>query len=239
VLIDGLPAARVGDSCFCVGEPDTIATGSTGVFIGGQPAARKEDLTAHGGKITSGSMTVLIGEKKIPRVLQKIKELSPEEKTRMINEAIERSIALLERKLELLEQNDFDTLEAFKKWFGKEDEESRWIILERISKVLKVNKKLMVNNFIERNDEKSKTKYAEIYPDDESFKLFLGDRFWDTSTTGKDSRSGVLVHELSHSISVGGTFDYACGEKDCLKLAKDDPSDALYNADSFEYFIEV
>jgi uncharacterized Zn-binding protein involved in type VI secretion len=61
VLIGGLPAARVGDMCVCVGPPDVIALGSFTVLIGGQPAARMGDMTAHGGAIVLGCPTVLIG----------------------------------------------------------------------------------------------------------------------------------------------------------------------------------
>jgi uncharacterized Zn-binding protein involved in type VI secretion len=61
VLIGGLPAARVGDMCVCVGPPDVIALGSFTVLIQGMPAARMGDLTAHGGTIVLGYPTVLIG----------------------------------------------------------------------------------------------------------------------------------------------------------------------------------
>ena len=61
VLIGGLPAARVGDICFCVGPPDSIVKGSGTVMIGGQPAARLGDTTAHGGKVVFGLPTVIIG----------------------------------------------------------------------------------------------------------------------------------------------------------------------------------
>ena len=40
VLIGGLPAAVVGDSCVCTGPPDSIIKGSATVLIGGKPAAR-------------------------------------------------------------------------------------------------------------------------------------------------------------------------------------------------------
>jgi uncharacterized Zn-binding protein involved in type VI secretion len=60
VLIGGLPAARVGDMCTCVGPPDVIAMGSTKVMIKGQPAARMGDQTAHGGVIVLGFPTVMI-----------------------------------------------------------------------------------------------------------------------------------------------------------------------------------
>jgi uncharacterized Zn-binding protein involved in type VI secretion len=61
VLIGGLPAARVGDMATCTGPPDTIMKGSATVMIGGKPAARVGDVTAHGGVIMAGLMTVLIG----------------------------------------------------------------------------------------------------------------------------------------------------------------------------------
>ena len=61
VLIGGLPAARVGDSCTCTGPPDSIITGSGTVFIGGAQAARLGDSTTHGGTIIIGCPTVIIG----------------------------------------------------------------------------------------------------------------------------------------------------------------------------------
>lgn len=61
VLIAGLPAAVMGDMVTCVGPPDTIVKGSATVLIGSKPAARLGDQTAHGGVITVGAPTVLIG----------------------------------------------------------------------------------------------------------------------------------------------------------------------------------
>ena len=62
VLIGKMPAATVTNMCTCVGPPDFIVKGSTGVFIGKLPAARMGDTTAHGGSILIGCPTVLIGE---------------------------------------------------------------------------------------------------------------------------------------------------------------------------------
>lgn len=61
VLIGGMPAARQGDMCTCVGPPDAIAMGSATVQICGMPAARLGDPTVHGGSITVGFPTVMIG----------------------------------------------------------------------------------------------------------------------------------------------------------------------------------
>jgi uncharacterized Zn-binding protein involved in type VI secretion len=58
VLIAGLPAARMSDSC----GSDAVAMGSATVLIGGLPAARVGDPSVGGGAIVSvGAPTVLIG----------------------------------------------------------------------------------------------------------------------------------------------------------------------------------
>lgn len=58
VLVSGLPAARLGDTC----GADAIVKGSATVMIGGVPAARVADLTAAGGAVMPpGAVTVLIG----------------------------------------------------------------------------------------------------------------------------------------------------------------------------------
>lgn len=61
VLIGGMPAATVGDTCLCVGAVDSIINGSSTVLICSKPAARMGDPTAHGGSIVAGCPTVLIG----------------------------------------------------------------------------------------------------------------------------------------------------------------------------------
>jgi uncharacterized Zn-binding protein involved in type VI secretion len=61
VMIGGMPAAKVGDMLTCTGPPDTIAAGSSSVMIAGSPAARQGDSTSHGGSITLGCATVIIG----------------------------------------------------------------------------------------------------------------------------------------------------------------------------------
>jgi uncharacterized Zn-binding protein involved in type VI secretion len=58
VLIAGLPAARMGDSC----GTDIIVKGSMTVLIGGLPAARMGDPSASGGAVIGpGALNVLIG----------------------------------------------------------------------------------------------------------------------------------------------------------------------------------
>ncbi len=61
VLIANMPAATLGNMATCVGPPDSVVMGSATVMIGGKPAARMGDSTAHGGTIVAGCPTVLIG----------------------------------------------------------------------------------------------------------------------------------------------------------------------------------
>lgn len=62
VLIGQMPAAVVGDHCSCLGgPPDTIVKGSNSVLIEGKAAARMGDPTAHGGLLSTGLPTVIIG----------------------------------------------------------------------------------------------------------------------------------------------------------------------------------
>jgi uncharacterized Zn-binding protein involved in type VI secretion len=61
VLIGKLPASVVGDNCVCVGPPDVTVKGSATVTIGGRPAVRIGDTTAHGGTIVTGCFTVIVG----------------------------------------------------------------------------------------------------------------------------------------------------------------------------------
>jgi uncharacterized Zn-binding protein involved in type VI secretion len=68
VLINGRPAARLGDSHTCLlppvagpHPPNTIAQGSATVTIGGQPAARVGDVCGCGASIVNGALNVSIG----------------------------------------------------------------------------------------------------------------------------------------------------------------------------------
>ena len=61
VMVGAMVAAVVGDACTCVGPPDSLVMGSATVMIGGKPAVRVGDISAHGGSVSVGCPTVLIG----------------------------------------------------------------------------------------------------------------------------------------------------------------------------------
>lgn len=69
VLIEGLPAARMGDKHVCLlpplagpHPPSPIAKGSASVLINNLAAARQGDAAGCGAQILKGAITVLIGD---------------------------------------------------------------------------------------------------------------------------------------------------------------------------------
>jgi peptidyl-Lys metalloendopeptidase len=79
--------------------------------------------------------------------------------------------------------------------------------------------------------------YAYVYPN-QPYKIYLCSVFWQAPMTGTDSKAGTIIHETSHFDVVAGTDDWAYGQTNAKALAISDPSKALNNADSHEYFAE-
>jgi len=70
------------------------------------------------------------------------------------------------------------------------------------------------------------------------YRVYLCNAFWAAPITGTDSRAGTIVHELSHFTVLGGTSDFAYGQTAARRLAQQQPTRAVQNADSHEYFAE-
>ncbi|KAF8722341.1 hypothetical protein AX14_009873 [Amanita brunnescens Koide BX004] len=66
--------------------------------------------------------------------------------------------------------------------------------------------------------------------------IYLGKMFWDGPVTGRDSKAGTIIHELSHLVCQ--TQDRGYGTRDAKDLAVMKPDIALINADSHQYFAE-
>jgi peptidyl-Lys metalloendopeptidase len=79
--------------------------------------------------------------------------------------------------------------------------------------------------------------YAYVYPT-QPYKIYLCNAFWAAPNTGTDSRAGTLIHETSHFNVVAGTDDWAYGQTAAKSLARSNPTRAVDNADSHEYFAE-
>jgi peptidyl-Lys metalloendopeptidase len=79
--------------------------------------------------------------------------------------------------------------------------------------------------------------YAYVYPT-QPYKIYVCNAFWSAPMTGTDSKAGTLVHEMSHFNVVASTDDWAYGQSAAAALAISNPTRALDNADSHEYFAE-
>jgi peptidyl-Lys metalloendopeptidase len=79
--------------------------------------------------------------------------------------------------------------------------------------------------------------YAYVYAD-QPYHVHLCGAFWSAPATGTDSKAGTLIHETSHFTVVASTQDYVYGQSACRSLAISNPTHAIHNADSHEYFAE-
>lgn len=77
---------------------------------------------------------------------------------------------------------------------------------------------------------------ASYYPGTNSVGITLFPKFWKMPFSGQDSQIGTLVHEYSHGYSNTDDFEY--GAQNCLKLARNDPSKAIRNADNYQFYVE-
>ena len=79
--------------------------------------------------------------------------------------------------------------------------------------------------------------YAYVYPT-QPYKIYVCNAFWSAPMSGTDSKGGTMVHELSHFNVVAATDDHAYGQSAAANLAISNPTTAVDNADSHEYFAE-
>ncbi|TFK98810.1 deuterolysin M35 metalloprotease [Pterulicium gracile] len=79
--------------------------------------------------------------------------------------------------------------------------------------------------------------YAYVYPARYG-EIFLCGVFWDIAVSGPNSRAGTLIHESSHFTQNGGTDDIVYGTSGARDLASSSPSQAINNADNYEYYAE-
>lgn len=84
---------------------------------------------------------------------------------------------------------------------------------------------------------KQKNVYAYVNPANPYLITVCG-AFWTAPLSGTDSKAGTFVHEMSHFNVTASTDDWAYGKTACMSLAQSDPTKALDNADSHEYFAE-
>jgi len=79
--------------------------------------------------------------------------------------------------------------------------------------------------------------YAYVYPT-KPYQIWVCKAFWAAPLAGTDSKGGTLIHEMSHFNVVAGTDDWVYGQAGAKNLALTNPTNAIDNADSHEYFAE-
>ncbi|MES2018381.1 MAG: M35 family metallo-endopeptidase [Pseudomonadota bacterium] len=121
----------------------------------------------------------------------------------------------------------------YTKWFGLSDAAR----INTVKAHYVAIKDAFVNKPITVDCGCKKTYYAYVYPT-QPYTIYVCKAFWTAPMTGTDSKGGTLVHEMSHFNATAGTDDWVYGQSGAASLAISDPSKAIDNADSHEYFGE-
>lgn len=82
--------------------------------------------------------------------------------------------------------------------------------------------------------------YAYVFPNDASHTVYLCAVFWKVTQNNCviDSQPGTLIHEMSHFSNVAATQDYTYGTTNCRNLARNNPGQAVNNADNYCYYTD-
>jgi peptidyl-Lys metalloendopeptidase len=121
----------------------------------------------------------------------------------------------------------------YKEWFGTYTGQNYNKVKSNFDKIVDA----IANETIIFNCDCNEDHFAHVFPT-RPYQIFLCNMFWDAPPTGTDSKAGTIVHELSHFNVVAGTDDNVYGQSLCRQLARDNPAEAIANADSHEYFAE-
>lgn len=89
--------------------------------------------------------------------------------------------------------------------------------------------------------------YAFVY-DDEPYIIHICPHFFTlpkmadlepgTDNSDNGTRSGTIIHEISHFLTVAGTDDECYSRSECSRMARRTSDRAVINADSYQYFAE-
>jgi peptidyl-Lys metalloendopeptidase len=159
--------------------------------------------------------------------------------TEAISEALSNAKVIASESLSLLSQTPEGSRpnsSRYKEWFGEYDG-------DRYNKVA-LNFNNIHNTIVDQSitfncsfiDCDAST-YAYVYAV-RPYEIFLCNLFWNAPMTGTDSKSGTIIHELSHFNIIAGTRDSVYSQNACRQLAIDNPSVAISTADNHEYFAE-
>jgi len=120
-------------------------------------------------------------------------------------------------------------------WFGRHSD-SNWLTLKSHFTKLQSTVKTKSLSF-DCTCPTGRPVYAYVYAN-QPYRIYLCSVYWPSVATGTDSKSGTILHELAHFSVVAGTGDHSYGQSACRSLAQTNPSQALRNSDSLQYFAE-
>jgi len=162
----------------------------------------------------------------------------------VITVALERS-----ERLALTAATGIGPTPVYTRWFGKYSPSSGELVRRNLKSVVAAIRTGQVTNKcvnigVGMCDADT---YAFVDPD-EAYVLNLCPRFFDMDTMkdlndasaaiGNGTRSGTIIHEITHFTVVAGTDDICYSREVCTDMAFESPQDALMNADSYQYFVE-
>jgi peptidyl-Lys metalloendopeptidase len=126
----------------------------------------------------------------------------------------------------------------YRQWFGAY-EESRWNrVKDNFSRIASATSNQTVNFSCDCPDVSSDDVIAYVFPSS-PYSVYICPGFFNfRSIGGANSQSGIIIHELSHFSVLADTDDHVYGVGGALALAVNTPSQAISNADNYEYFAE-
>jgi hypothetical protein len=140
-------------------------------------------------------------------------------------------------------------------WFGTADEATRQTLLKGLAALIVVMNGLTGNNFVRRDSyldratgcvPNRKNLAGEVAhvcrPDTATHTIAVTANFCtmpDKSSATLSSRQLTIVHECTHFLDTFGSVDYnnTYGQFLGMRLAKDEPSMALQNADNIAWYV--
>ncbi len=119
----------------------------------------------------------------------------------------------------------------YTQWFGAYDETRFDLVRATFNNLGDVLANQTLQFHCDCDDSKNIAYVFPAWP----YKIYLCPAFWQVPLTGRNSKAGTILHELTHFPLVNGTSDHV-DETATAKLAIEKPELAVKNADSYEYF---
>lgn len=153
---------------------------------------------------------------------------------RTIEEATQQALIISQNAAKSINSTqEFIKSERYNTWFGTTTNADGYIVKNSLNNIANTLK----NENINFDCSCTEPYFAYIHLN-EPYNIYLCNGFWSLQIDGIDSQSGTIIHQLSHFDKVASAQNYSYGEEDTKNLAILYPHYAIYNADSYEYFVE-